>query len=110
MYLLAANKSSLAEVVPVKHRGYSLGLMTTFLIPFMPYVMYVEMWSHHDSKVGWRWGPWCALIFNGIMGIGLLATYFPARQSRTAGFSRRAILKRIDYVGGILSTMGLSLL
>jgi hypothetical protein len=44
------------------------------------------------------------------MGIGLLATYFPERQSRTAGFSRKAILKRIDYVGGILSTMGLTLL
>lgn len=100
----------LAEIVPVKYRGYSLALVTAFVLPFCPYLLYVELWSHHDTKVGWRWGPWCALIYNGIVGLGLLFTYFPHNHTRTEGFSRAAILKRIDFVGGILSITGLTLL
>jgi hypothetical protein len=51
-----------------------------------------------------------ALMFNGIVGIGLLLTYFPQAHNRAKGFSRRAILARIDYVGGVLSITGLTLL
>ncbi|KAF7679895.1 mfs general substrate transporter [Alternaria burnsii] len=101
--------AGLAEVVPVKYRGYSLALVTAFVLPFCPYLLYVELWSHNDDGIGWRWGPWCALIFNGIVGIGLALTYFPQNQSRGDGFSRRAILKRIDYIGGVLSITGLTL-
>ncbi|CAO2655668.1 Nn.00g044710.m01.CDS01 [Neocucurbitaria sp. VM-36] len=101
--------AGLAEVVPVKSRGYSLALVTAFVLPFCPYLIYVEMWSHHDTKVGWRWGPWVALMYNGIVGLGLLTTYFPHNHTRAEGFSRTAILKRIDYVGGVLSITGLTL-
>ncbi|KAH9859627.1 hypothetical protein IAQ61_011408 [Plenodomus lingam] len=101
--------AGLAEVVPVKYRGYSLALVTAFVIPFCPYLIYVEMWSHHDTTVGWRWGPWVSLMFNGIVGIGLAFTYFPHNQTRAEGFSRMAILKRIDYIGGLLSITGLTL-
>ncbi|KAF2468594.1 putative major facilitator superfamily transporter [Lindgomyces ingoldianus] len=100
--------AGLAEVVPVKYRGYSLALVTAFVIPFCPYLMYVELWSH-NSSVGWRWGPWCALTYNGITGLGLFFTYFPHNHTRAEGFSHRAILKRIDYVGGVLSITGLTL-
>lgn len=100
--------AGLAEVVPVKYRGYSLALVTAFVLPFCPYLMYVELWSH-KSGPGWRWGPWVSLIYNAIIGLGLLFTYFPHNHTRAQGFSRRAILKRIDYVGGILSITGLTL-
>jgi len=110
LVLSVLTTGSLAEVVPVKYRGYSLALVTAFVIPFCPYLMYVELWSHHDTKIGWRWGPWVALIYNSIIGTGLLFTYFPVMHARAAGFSRRAILKRIDYIGGLLSITGLTLL
>lgn len=71
--------------------------------------MYVELWSYKPGP-GWRWGPWVALIYNGIIAIGLAFTYFPHVHTRAQGFSRRAILKRIDYVGGVLSITGLTLL
>lgn len=48
-------------------------------------------------------------MYNGIVGIGLALTYFPHNHTRAEGFSRAAILKRIDYVGGILSITGLTL-
>ncbi|KAI8935345.1 hypothetical protein NX059_007930 [Plenodomus lindquistii] len=101
--------AGLAEVVPVKYRGYSLAIVTAFVIPFCPYLIYVEMWSTYDTKVGWRWGPWVSLMFNGIVGIGLAFSYFPHNHTRAEGFSRMAILKRIDYIGGILSVTGLTL-
>lgn len=94
----------------MKYRGYSLALVTAFVLPFCPYLTYVEMWSNHDTKVGWRWGPWVALMYNGIVGLGLLCTYFPHNHTRAEGFSRMAILKRIDYIGGALSIGGLTLL
>ncbi|KAF2649675.1 MFS general substrate transporter [Lophiostoma macrostomum CBS 122681] len=100
--------AGLAEVVPVKHRGYSLALVTAFVIPFCPYLMYVELWSYKRGP-GWRWGPWVALTYNGIIGLGLLFTYFPHNHTRAEGFSRRAILKKIDYAGGVLSITGLTL-
>lgn len=49
-------------------------------------------------------------IYNAIIGLGLLFTYFPEQHTRAEGFSRRAILKRIDYIGGVLSITGLTLL
>ncbi|KAF3044451.1 hypothetical protein E8E12_010792 [Didymella heteroderae] len=101
--------AGLAEVVPVKYRGYSLALVTAFVLPFCPYLLYVELWSHRDLTVGWRWGPWVSLIYNGIVGLGLLFTYFPKAHTRADGFSRRAILKKIDYMGGFLSITGLTL-
>lgn len=100
--------AGLAEVVPVKYRGYSLALVTAFVIPFCPYLMYVELWSNKPGP-GWRWGPWCALAYNGIVAIGLACTYFPHNHTRAEGFSRRAILKRVDYTGGVLSITGLTL-
>jgi hypothetical protein len=49
-------------------------------------------------------------MYNGIIGIGLLFSYFPINHTRAEGFSRAAILKKIDYIGGILSITGLTLL
>jgi hypothetical protein len=68
------------------------------------------LWSHKEASIGWRWGPWVALIYNAVVGLGLCFTYFPHNHTRAEGFSRRAILKRIDYLGGAMSITGLTLL
>jgi hypothetical protein len=57
----------------------------------------------------WRWGPWISLIYNGVTGLGLLFTYFPHAHVRAEGFSAKAIIKRIDFIGGALSITGLTL-
>ena len=51
---------SLAETVAVKHRGFSVAMLTAFVLPFGPYVLYAQLWSNHTSQ-GWRWGPWVSL-------------------------------------------------
>ncbi|KAK5685652.1 hypothetical protein LTR17_027036 [Elasticomyces elasticus] len=49
-------------------------------------------------------------IYNGIVGIGLLFTYFPHAHVRADGLSWQAVVKRIDFAGGALSITGLTLL
>ncbi|KAK5725874.1 hypothetical protein LTR15_004064 [Elasticomyces elasticus] len=99
--------AGLAETVPVRLRGYSLAVLTAFVLPFCPYVLYAELFSHASS---WRWGAWISLIYNGIVGIGLLFTYFPHAHVRADGLSWQAVVKRIDFAGGALSITGLTLL
>jgi len=96
----------LAESVPVKYRGYSLAIVTAFVFPFTPYVLYSQLLSTYHT---WRWGPWISFIYNALCGIGLLLTYFPRAHVRAEGFTARAILKRIDYLGAFLSIVGLTL-
>ena len=98
--------AGLAETVPVKHRGYSLAVLTAFVLPFCPYVLYCQLFSTHIS---WRVGPWISLAYNGFTGVGLLLTYFPHAHVRTEGMHFGAILKRIDFMGGFLSIAGLTL-
>ena len=49
-------------------------------------------------------------IWNGLTFVGLATTYFPKAHPRMEGFKKRDILKQIDYVGAILSIIGLTLL
>jgi hypothetical protein len=104
--MLTGPVNRLAETVPVKYRGYSLAALTAFVFPFTPYVMYSQLLSTHAT---WRWGAWISLIYNGITAVGLAVTYFPHAHVRAEGFSRGEILKRIDFLGAILSITGLTL-
>ncbi|KAK5166964.1 uncharacterized protein LTR77_007693 [Saxophila tyrrhenica] len=98
--------AGLAETVPVKHRGYSLAVLTAFVLPFCPYVLYSELFS---TRYTWRVGAWISLAYNGLTGLGLLLTYFPHAHTRSEGMSTSATIKRIDFVGGLASIAGLVL-
>ena len=102
--------SSLAEIVPVKHRGYSLAILTAFVLPFAPYVMYCELFATRGANPTWRWGMWISLIYNGITLVGLAVFYWPHGTRRADGLRKIEVLKRIDYVGAVLSIVGLTLL
>ncbi|KJX96812.1 MFS drug efflux pump like protein [Zymoseptoria brevis] len=101
--------AGLAETVPVKQRGYSLAVLTAFVLPFCPYVMYSEMFCTRGSNPTWRWGIWISLIYNGITFLGLATCYFPINHPRAAGLSTWDVMKKIDIVGGLLSIIGLTL-
>ncbi|OQV07082.1 hypothetical protein CLAIMM_11566 [Cladophialophora immunda] len=95
-----------AELVPVKQRGLYLGLVTFFVVPFVPYVMYSQLLGTYHT---WRWGMWISLIYNGVCFVGIALTYFPRATRRGGGATKMQILKSIDYVGGLLSIIGLTL-
>lgn len=102
--------AGLAEIVPVKQRGYSLAILTAFVLPFCPYVMYSELFSNRGEHPTWRWGIWISLIYNAVTLVGLALFYFPHAHVRTEGMYFMQVLRRIDYVGGFLSIFGLTLL
>jgi len=93
--------------VPVKTRGVILAFMIACILPFTPYVIYGQLLASH---VGWRWGIWLCLIYNGIVLVGLVCTYFPQTHPRMEGMSKLDVAKRIDYVGAVLSIVGLTVL
>lgn len=49
-------------------------------------------------------------IWTGLSWLLTLFFYFPVSQTRAKGAEAIAILKKIDYIGGILSITGLTLL
>ncbi|KIW98275.1 uncharacterized protein Z519_01859 [Cladophialophora bantiana CBS 173.52] len=98
--------AGLSDIVPVRQRGVALALMTASILPFTPYVMYSQLLA---TYVTWRWTQWIALIWNGIVFVGLLTTYFPKSHPRLQGMSKKQILARIDYIGAILSIVGITL-
>ena len=51
---------SVAELVPVKNRGFYLATVVMFLAPFTPYVLYSQLLSTRTEQ-GWRWGQWISL-------------------------------------------------
>ncbi|KIY03036.1 uncharacterized protein Z520_01502 [Fonsecaea multimorphosa CBS 102226] len=96
-----------SELVPVNKRGIYLALVTACILPFTPYLLYAQLLSTYHT---WRWGMWICLMWNGIWWIVLFVVYFPESQTRAKGMAAKAILKKIDYVGGVLSIMGLTLI
>ena len=48
-------------------------------------------------------------IYSAIVLVGIVFTYFPKNYARTKKSDVRAILKELDYIGGLLSTVGLVL-
>ncbi|EXJ71987.1 uncharacterized protein A1O5_04490 [Cladophialophora psammophila CBS 110553] len=95
-----------SELVPVKKRGLYLGAVTGCVLPFSPYAIYTTLLGTHST---WRWGFWIPLIWNGLAVIGIALTYWPHSQLRAERKTFWEILPQIDFIGGLLSTGGLTL-
>lgn len=97
-----------SEIAPVSKRGLYNGLMVLTILPFCPSVL----WGQLIASTGpgnWRY---VAAFCGGWAAIGLVLTfvfYHPPPRVNSEGLSRGEILKRIDYVGGILSIAGMLL-
>ena len=104
---MADTFASISDIVPVKRRGVVLALSVSCIFPFTPYVMYGQLLA---TQYTWRWGIWICLIFNGVTLVGLVTLYFPKTHPRMEGMSKMDIIKRIDYVGAVLSIVGVTLL
>ncbi|OCK74475.1 putative major facilitator superfamily transporter [Lepidopterella palustris CBS 459.81] len=99
--------AGLAEVVSVKNRGLTLSLLTGFILPFAPYVLYAQLFGENAT---WRWGMWLSLIYNGLVLVGLITLYFPKSHHRADGVKRAQLHKELDLIGGFLSMSGIVLL
>jgi MFS family permease len=94
-----------SELVPVSKRGMTIGFIVLGFMPFAPASLYGQLMA----ETSWRYvylflGAWSILAF-----IVLFIWYRPARPQAADGLSRRELLKRIDYVGCLLSVLGVVL-
>ncbi|KAK3331028.1 putative efflux pump protein [Apodospora peruviana] len=93
-----------AEIVPVSGRGYYIAAMVLSVLPFTPSVMWAQLISHYST---WRY---ISILTGGWAFVGLVLTilfYSPPRTS--SAISRKIeLLKKIDFVGGIMSIAGLA--
>ncbi|GIZ43166.1 hypothetical protein CKM354_000640400 [Cercospora kikuchii] len=97
--------AGVAELLPVSKRGYGMALVTLFLVPVTPYVMYSQLLSVY---VTWRWTMWISLIICALPTVGLIITYWP-KSEHTAVQNRKEMIKSIDWLGGFLSIVGVIL-
>jgi hypothetical protein len=95
-----------AELVPLSRRGYYLAGMVLTVLPFLPSVLYAQLIAHHST---WRY---ISVVTAGWTVIGLLATvvfYFPPPRVRLETWKEKMhLLRRTDFVGGLLSILGLA--
>ncbi|GIJ90198.1 hypothetical protein Asppvi_009151 [Aspergillus pseudoviridinutans] len=95
-----------SEMAPTRQRGKYVAILIFTIVPFCPSVLWAQLIAAHS---GWRYvGAFCGAW----AGFGLLATvffYFPPPRINSQGLSRKEVIRRIDFVGGLLSITGLIL-
>ena len=89
-----------SEIAPTRERGLYNSLMILTTVPYYPFQLWGQLVASSSS---WRylalWGGLWAFV-------GLVLTvifYHPPPCAKSAGLSRREVLRRIHYVDGILS-------
>ena len=60
----------------------------------------------YSSRATWRWGAWISVILVAINLLMVWIFYTPPPRANSQGLSKTEILRKVDYVGGLLSTCG----
>lgn len=95
-----------AESVPTSKRPIYAAIILSAIIPWSPGTMYAN-WM---ATVSWRWIG-CALgLWNAIILLLIWPFYHPPPRVNSMGLSRKEMFARIDFIGGILVTLGLILI
>ncbi|KAK2744131.1 hypothetical protein FQN57_004391 [Myotisia sp. PD_48] len=92
-----------SEMAPTRKRGKYVTFLMLSLLPFVASVLWAQLIAFHS---GWRYvGLFCG-VWSGIGLLVTLAFYHPPPRDSSRDLSRADILRRIDYVGGVLSITG----
>ncbi len=94
-----------SEIVPTSKRSLYAALILCAIIPWSPGTLY----ANYMAASSWRWiglplGLWKLITF-----LLIACFYFPPPRVNSLGLTKNEMLKRIDFVGGILITAGLVL-
>lgn len=93
-----------SEMAPTSKRGKYVAVLVFTILPFAPSVLWAQLIASH---AGWRYvGAFCGAW----SGVGLLVTvcfYIPPPRVNSKGMDKMEVIKRIDFVGGLLSISGM---
>jgi MFS family permease len=93
-----------SELAPTAKRGKYIAILIFTILPFAPSVLWGQLIVSHSS---WRYVGLVAAVWG---GLGLIMTaffYFPPPRVNSSGLTKREIIARIDYIGGLLSISGM---
>lgn len=95
-----------SELAPTRKRGQYVAALIFTIVPFCPSVLWGQLIASHSN---WRYvGLFCGVW--AFIGFAMTAIfYFPPPRANSSGLSRREIISRIDFVGGLLSISGMIL-
>lgn len=94
-----------SELVPVRKRGLYVGLVVFTILPFCPSPLWAQLITR-DSN--WRMVGVLVGVFN-FVGLLLVIFFYKDPVRMTPARPAREIAREIDYVGGVLSTFGVTL-
>jgi hypothetical protein len=94
-----------AEVVPVKDRGKYVGLVVITILPFCPSVLWAQLIAQQSN---WRYNGILVGVWN-FVGLILCIFCYKDPSRLTEEYTARHVLRQVDYIGGILSTVGITL-
>ncbi|KAK4125039.1 MFS general substrate transporter [Parathielavia appendiculata] len=95
-----------AELVPLSQRGYYIAGIVLTVLPFLPSAMYAQLIAYHST---WRYISVLTAVWTLIGLIATVAFYFPPPRARLQTREEKMqLLKRTDFVGGLLSIVGLA--
>jgi len=94
-----------AEIVPIKDRGKYVGLVVITILPFCPSVLWAQLIAQQSN---WRYNGILVCVWN-FIGLVLCVFCYKDPSRLTEEYTARHVLRQVDYIGGILSTCGITL-
>ena|SRR5277367_1642789 len=110
--------AGIQELAPVRSRGKYLGTAFLFNLPLCGIQAYGKLLENNVDPLPaqlytvsstWRWGAWISVILCAINFVMLWIFYNPPPRANSLGLTKREIVARIDFVGGLLSIGGFSI-
>ena len=93
------------EIVPTKDRSFYVGIVILTMIPFLPASLYAHWISQASS---WRYNGVFVGVWN-FIGLVLCIFFYKDSSRLTATYTVRDVLRKVDFIGGFLSTVGITL-
>lgn len=90
-------------MVPTAKRGAYVGGVVFTILPFAPSVVWAQLIVKASS---WRYVGIFVGLWNFLGLVLVFICYHEPKRINSQGYSKKEILRRIDYVGGILSIGG----
>ncbi|KAI4961667.1 hypothetical protein J4E86_000696 [Alternaria arbusti] len=94
-----------AEIVPIKDRGKYVGLVVITILPFCPSVLWAQLIAQQSN---WRYNGILVCVWN-FIGLVLCVFCYKDPSRLTEEYTARHVLRQVDYIGGVLSTCGITL-
>ena len=93
------------ESVPTAKRSLYAAMILCALLPWSPSSLYASF----IADASWRWVGCVAAVWSLLTFVIIAVFYHPPPRINSLGLTKREMLRRIDFFGGLLLTVGLLL-